>query len=191
MDLGAVARTRTSPSVELVDKRLPSKRQLEIQLAKLKVLEEPKLSLEQYPVSPEAASELLYMAGFEHNDLQGRVIDLGTGTGRLAIGAALMGSRDVSGVDVDPASLKMACRNVETVEVNVVWKCCSITEVEGDYDCVFMNPPYGTRTVHADTNFVRKALQLAPIVYSIHKSSTRKYLNRFLQKSGAEITETR
>ncbi|HYY90938.1 MAG TPA: RNA methyltransferase, partial [Candidatus Dormibacteraeota bacterium] len=72
----------------MANNKAPSKRQLEIQLTRLRILDTPKLKLEQYPVSPEAAAELLYMAGFEHNDLDGRVIDLGTGTGRLAIGAA-------------------------------------------------------------------------------------------------------
>ena len=70
-------------------KRTLSKRQLEIRLGKLKILESPRLKLEQYPVSPEVAAELLYMAGFEHDDLHGKKIaELGTGTGRLAIGAA-------------------------------------------------------------------------------------------------------
>ncbi len=85
-----------------------SKRQLEIQLGKLKILEKPNLKLEQYPVSSEVASELLYMADFEHDDLDGRVIDLGTGTGRLAIGAALMGAKEIVGVDVDEHALALA-----------------------------------------------------------------------------------
>ena len=168
-----------------------SKRRLEIQLSKLKILEKPNLKLEQYPVSPEAASELLHMAGFEHNDLAGRVIDLGTGTGRLAIGAALMGSEHVEGVDIDEAALELARANAEKVRVKVEWIHLNIDSVKGDYDSVIMNPPYGTRTVHSDINFLRKALNLAPTVYSIHKSSTREYLYKYAQRAGATITETR
>src|SRR5437773_1543724 len=89
IDMGTTARAGSRPALELAEKRLPSKRQLEIMLSKLKILETPTLRLEQYPVSAEAAAELLYMAGFEHDDLEGRIIDLGTGTGRLAIGASL------------------------------------------------------------------------------------------------------
>src|SRR5207249_4590335 len=100
MDMGTTPRARTRPPLELADKQLSSKRQLEIRLSKLKILDTPKLRLEQYPVSSETADELLYMAGFEHNDLEGRIIDLGTGTGRLAIGAALMSPAHVVGVDV-------------------------------------------------------------------------------------------
>ena len=98
----------------MADKTRPSKRQLEIQLGKLRILEKPNLKLEQYPVSSEAASELLYMAGFEHNDLDGRIIDLGTGTGRLAIGAALMVAKGVVGVDVDERALTLANQNADT-----------------------------------------------------------------------------
>jgi len=47
----------------VVEGQTVSKHQLEIQLGKLKLLETPKLGLEQYPVSPEVAAELLYMAG--------------------------------------------------------------------------------------------------------------------------------
>jgi putative methylase len=175
----------------LADKRQPSKRQLEIQLAKLKILENPKLKLEQYPISSEVAGELLFMAAFDHDDLAGRVIDLGTGTGRLAIGAVLMGSEQVTGVDLDRDALEIARQNAKRAGVQVEWMHSNIDNVRGDYDSVIMNPPYGTRTAHADINFLKKAFQLAPIVYSIHKSSTRDYLTRYVRDAGAEIVETR
>jgi putative methylase len=175
----------------LADKTRLSKRQLEIQLAKLKTLETPTLKLEQYPVSPEAAAELLYMAGFEHDDLKGYIIDLGTGTGRLAIGAALMGSKHVVGVDVDPKGLDVAQQNAETAGVEVEWVESDIDKVGGSYDTVIMNPPYGTRTAHADTRFLDKSFQLAPVTYSIHKSSTRGFLIKYLQRSNRRIDEAR
>jgi putative methylase len=175
----------------LADKTRPSKRQLEIQLAKLKTLETPTLKLEQYPVSPEAAAELLYMAGFDHDDLKGRVIDLGTGTGRLAIGAALMGSKHIVGVDLDSLSLALARRNAETAGVEVEWVESDIDKVDGSYDTVIMNPPYGTRSVHADKRFLDKAFQIAPVTYSIHKSSTREFLVKYVRKSNRRIDEAR
>src|SRR3989441_9291066 len=95
----------------MVEERTVSKRQLEIQLGKLKILQIPQLRLEQYPVSAKVAAELLHMAGFEHHDLQGETIDLGTGTGRLAIGAATMGSKRVVGVDIDERSIALAREN--------------------------------------------------------------------------------
>jgi predicted RNA methylase len=176
---------------KMADKTRLSKRQLEIRLGKLRILEKPNLKLEQYPISSEAASELLYMAGFEHSDLEGRVIDLGTGTGRLAIGAALMGAKEVVGVDVDDQALAVARENAETAEVQVQWIRSEIEEVNGKFGSVIMNPPYGTQTTHADTWFLEKAFQLAPVVYSIHKSSTRNFLTQLVTRSGWQVGEVR
>ena len=172
-------------------RRPPSKRQLEIQLGRLRILEDPKLKLEQYPVSPEIASELLYMAGFEHRDLQGQVIDLGTGTGRLAIGAALTGAEVVLGVDIDKRAIALADENARKVGVDVEWVISDLDGVRGAFDAVVMNPPYGTRTPHNDTRFLSRALELAPVAYSIHKSSTREFLMRFARKKGWEVDAVR
>jgi len=176
---------------KMADKTRLSKRQLEIQLGKLKILQKPNLKLEQYPVSSDAASELLYLAGFEHNDLDGRVIDLGTGTGRLAIGAALMGTEEVVGVDVDERALSIARENGESAGVRVEWVESDIERIDGRFDTVIMNPPYGTRTSHADTRFLKKAFQLAPVVYSVHKSSTRDFLLQFATESDWKVSMVR
>jgi predicted RNA methylase len=189
--LGAASTAGPCPSLKMADKTRPSKRQLEIRLGKLKILESPNLKLEQYPVSSEAASELLYMAGFEHDDLDGRVIDLGTGTGRLAIGAALLDAREVVGVDVDEQALALARQNAETTGVHVEWVQSDIEEIMGKFDAVIMNPPYGTRTVHADTRFLERAVQLAPVVYSIHKSATREFLLLFVARLGLQVDQVR
>ena len=176
---------------KLADEKKLSKRQLEIRLAKLKILEKPSLRLEQYPVSPRTASELLYMAGFEHSDLQGRIIDLGTGTGRLAIGASLMGSDRVVGVDLDPKALEIARENSRTAGVNVEWIQSPIDRIDGTYGTVIMNPPYGSRTAHADIAFLEKAFKLAPVTYTIHKSSTRNFLTAYVKRSERKIDQIR
>lgn len=175
----------------MLDKKQLSKRQLEIQLSKLKILGNPSLRLEQYPVSPEVASELLFMAGFEHKDLEGTIIDLGTGTGRLAIGAALMGANHVAGADIDPKALDIAQDNARIARVDVEWIQSPVEKLQGSYDTVLMNPPYGTRTAHADLVFLDKAFQLAPIIYTIHKSATRRYLTIYMEKRGRKVDETR
>ncbi len=171
----------------MVAEQTVSKRQLEIQLGKLKVLQTPILGLEQYPISPEVAAELLYMAGFEHHDLQREVIDLGTGTGRLAIGAAIMGSERVVGVDTDETAIALARENAMTTGVSVEWVMSDIDDVVGRYDTVIMNPPYGTRSPHLDIRFMERAIELGSVVYSIHKSSTREFLERFITKRKRRI----
>ena len=175
----------------MVKEQTVSKRQLEIRLAKLQTLQSPQLRLEQYPVSPEVAAELLHMAGFEHQDLRGEVIDLGTGTGRLAIGAALMGSQRVVGVDIDERSISLARGNAMATGVKVEWELSDIDEVVGKFDTVIMNPPYGTRLSHLDLRFLDRAFELAPVSYSIHKSSTREFLKRVVGRKGRRVDEVR
>jgi putative methylase len=131
------------------------------------------------------------MAGFEHNDLQGRVIDLGTGTGRLAIGAAMTGAEEVVGVEVDEQALALAKENSDRAGVEVEWVQSDIEKINSRFDVVIMNPPYGTRTAHADTRFLGKAFQLAPVVYSIHKSSTREFLFQFVTRAGWKVDQVR
>ena len=171
----------------MVEERTVSKRQLEIQLGKLKILQTPQLRLEQYPISAKVAAELLFMAGFEHQDLQGETIDLGTGTGRLAIGAALMGSKRVVGVDMDEKSIAIARENAISAGVDVEWVVSDIKDVIGRYDTVIMNPPYGTRAPHLDVRFLERAFELAPVSYSVHKSSTREFLRRFIGKRNRKV----
>lgn len=36
-----------------------------------------------------------------------------------------------------------------------------------------MNPPFGTRNAGIDTAFVVKAMEVANVAYSLHKTSTR------------------
>lgn len=43
-----------------------------------------------------------------------RVLDLGTGDGRLALGAARLGAREVIGADPDPSALRVARRNARS-----------------------------------------------------------------------------
>jgi putative methylase len=175
----------------LAEERTISKRQLEIQLGKLRILQTPELQLEQYPVSAKVASELLYMAGFEHHDLQGEIIDLGTGTGRLAIGAAMMGSGKVVGVDIDERSIALARENAVAAGVEVKWVVSDIKDVVERYDTVIMNPPYGTRSPHLDVQFLERAFELAAVLYSIHKSSTRDFLRRAIERRNRKIDAVR
>lgn len=187
--MGRTVGTRSRPALE---SPFLSKRQLEIVLAKLATLDTPNLSLEQYPVSPEVAAELLYMASFENTDIRDRrVVDLGAGTGRLAIGSALLGAKHVVGVDVDENALKLAQTNAGSSGASVEWLADKVENVQGKYDTVVMNPPYGTREVHADVRFLESAFKLAPTVYSIHKSSTRDYLTKFIARQGWKVDRVR
>jgi len=90
-----------------------SKKQLEIILSKLKPAENPKPSLEQYTIPSDLAAEILNLAHLS-GDIKNKIVfDLGCGTGRLALGALLMGAKEVVGVDIDDKSLDVAEENIQ------------------------------------------------------------------------------
>ena len=86
-----------------------NKKELEILLEGLEPYPHPEVLLEQYSLPAVNAAEILWNAQLRYGDIAGRVVlDLGCGTGILAIGAALLGASRVIGVDVDCLALKVA-----------------------------------------------------------------------------------
>jgi putative methylase len=143
----------------------------------------PKVVLEQYSVPADLAAEILFAASYVHDDIQGKsVADLGTGTGRLALGAAILGARHVVGIDVDEASIAIAFQTSKSSGLQIDWILGDIESLRGHVDTVLMNPPFGTKKPHADIEFLKVALNIGKVVYSIHKSSTRNFLVRWLEE---------
>ena len=83
-----------------------------------------------------------------------RVIDVGTGSGILAIGAALLGAKSVLAIDIDPTAVKVAQENIEhnhlsdkirAVEGNLLEKTdesCDVcvANIIADVICFFAKP---------------------------------------------------
>jgi len=166
------------------------RRRLEIALEGVDAHPEPKAWLEQYTIPSRTAAEILSIADM-NGDISGKnVVDLGCGTGRLAIGAAILGAAKVIGVDIDLAAVKVAKANSERISVREVtdWVNADIDAVVGRFDTAIMNPPFGTRIRHSDRRFLLKALSIADSVYSLHKRSTRDYLLRLIRERVQDLT---
>ena len=116
------------------------------------------------------------------------MVDLGTGTGRLALGAALLGAARTTGIDIDPTAISVALENSKVAGLDVDWVVGDLEVIRGRFDTVVMNPPFGTKTKHVDKIFLKKALGLASIVYSFHKSATREHVLAYLGRSGAKVS---
>lgn len=158
------------------------KRDLAIKLQQVMPHPEPQVALEQYTIPADLAADILFEACYVYGDIENKsVADLGTGTGRLALGASMLGAGYVVGIDLDPTSLSVASRNAKQLGIHPDWVCGVLEDLRGKVDTVLMNPPFGTKQPHADIHFLQIALALGTTVYSIHKSSTREYLTRWLQ----------
>jgi len=74
-----------------------------------------------------------------------RFLDLGTGTGLLAIAALALGFRSVVGVDTDPLAIEASRRNIALNEAEKVELFeGEIDRCEGDYDMIAANLISGT-----------------------------------------------
>jgi len=166
------------------------RRNLELLLAKVKPHPKPKVELEQYQTPLSLASTLLHVAAYSFKDIIGRKIcDLGCGTGVLALGAALLGAEYVVGLDLDPLAVKTAKENAEMLGVeNVDWVAGPLEALRGGFDVVVENPPFGVWRRGADLEFLRKALTLAPVVYSVHKAGNRRHISAAAERFGGRIT---
>jgi predicted RNA methylase len=123
-----------------------------------------------------------------YQDIVGKtVVDLGTGTGRLAIGAANLGARQIVAIDIDPVAIRVARENAETAMVDIDWIVGDLEAIHGEFDTVIMNPPFGTKQKHLDKIFLLKAIRTGGVVYSLHKSTTREHILRFLRREGCKV----
>jgi putative methylase len=114
---------------------------------------------------------MLYIASYANSDIIAKsVLDLGCGTGRLALGAAFLGAESVVGVDIDRLAIKTARENTTQTSLSekVAWVNGAISAVTGRFDTVVQNPPFGVRTREADRAFLVKALEVGDVVYSLH-----------------------
>lgn len=150
----------------------------------------PKARLEQYTIDSEVAADVLRTAAYTYDDILGEVVfDFGCGTGRLGIGARLIGAGAVVGVDIDKDAISTARKNAVAVDADVSW-------ILGDIGCfregcwvVLQNPPFGVQRRRADREFLREALRVARVVYSLHKGGekNRNFIRNFVRDRGAEV----
>ncbi len=163
-----------------------SKKSLAIELERLEGFKNPKLFLEQYLTPPNLAAEIAVNASLlDDIDL---VLDLGCGTGMLTIAFELLGFRSV-GVDIDLDALKIAKANSKRIGVNPDFILCDVKFFESKNTfTVVMNPPFGIQKKHADRIFLKKALELGDVIYSIHSAGSEKFVKGICERSGFRIT---
>lgn len=178
----------------VAEKRLVRKLDLEMFLSRIRLHPSPKASLEQYTVPADVAARILYIAAYTYDDIVGKtVLDLGCGTGRLALAASFLGAKQTVGVDIDKTSIKVALENsIKTgLESKVQWVTADINAVSGKFDTVLQNPPFGVQRRKADRKFLEKALEVGRVTYSLHKNPNKgKELIERLRNSRTDVMQT-
>jgi len=167
-----------------------TQQKLAVILSLLKENPNPKYKLEQYSIVPAIAASVLFLA---KKDIKNKVVyDLGCGSGRFAIGSALLGAKKVFGVDLDQEVLKVASSNAKLAQektgAEVIkrceWVCMDVKKLSAKTDTVVQFPPFT-----GDMIFLRKALKIAKNVYSIHKltETTKKKIKNICKIFDAKI----
>jgi len=172
------------------------KKQLEIILSRLKDIPNPRADLEQYSIPSNLAAEMLNIA-FLNGDISGKkILDFGCGTGKLGIGAVLMGAKQVMGIDVDGRILNTARTNVEIAENlsgsnihdRIEFVEMNVMDWTGKGDTVMQNPPFGIRSSGLDLLFLKKALESGKKIYSLHRGPiARRFLKDFIEKNNGKV----
>jgi release factor glutamine methyltransferase len=72
------------------------------------------------------------------------MVDIGTGSGAIAITLALETGARVVGTDVSLAALRVAAENARRLDANIDWVACDLASAlkSGSFDLVVSNPPY-------------------------------------------------
>ena len=154
------------------------------------------VKLEQYPTPANIVSAILFSAQMEHGDITDKtVFDLGCGDGIFALGAALLGARRVVGIDVQSKALKASHTNSRLLEIEdtVDWVLGDISSLQLQclVDTVVSNPPFGVKNRGADMRFLKKAISIADVTYSIHLAGekNRIFLLKEIEKLNAMVTQ--
>ncbi|WP_435154344.1 METTL5 family protein [Haladaptatus sp. DFWS20] len=181
------------------------KRALERRLSTVVDFDDPQVELEQYPTPADLAAHLVHLADV-HHDIAGKtVLDLGTGTGMLALGAATRGPERVVGLDRDSTAIEQARENERRVapETSVEWivgdatrppLCQSKSDPESADSApsmtVLMNPPFGAQksNQHADRAFLEATADVADVSYSIHNEGSLDFVEAFAEDEGGDVT---
>lgn len=182
------------------------RKHLAMALSRIPDLPRPQSRLEQVRTPGDVAADLLVQACDAGDITEKAVLDLGTGTGVLAIGAALLDARIVVAVDIDEASLEVAraAAEREGVADRIVFLRADVSKVTpamvrehagGPVDTVVMNPPFGadlaSRARGGDRPFLSLAFRSAPVLYSLHAAETERFLVDFARSAGFETARAK
>lgn len=170
-----------------------SKKELELELAKLQGFAKAVFQKEQYATPANIAADWIWWMAMNREVVGKTFLDAASGPGILGIGLLLLGAKKVYFVDSDQEIMQTCIENYnkmkkeyELGEAEFIVHDISLFDQE--VDIVIQNPPFGTKEVHIDKKFLEKAFSVAPVVYSMHKYSTKAFIEAISRDYNFQIT---
>ncbi|KAF5281205.1 hypothetical protein FQA39_LY17845 [Lamprigera yunnana] len=118
-------------------------RHLQELLQQIDDFHKPKVSLEQYVTPSHLASHMLYTIQTQYGDITDKVVaDLGSGSGSLTIGAAVLNAGIVIGFEIDQDALETCSKNIieqEFYNIDIVQ--CDVTKELTNSKCGLLYHP--------------------------------------------------
>lgn len=172
---------------------MPSRRTLARRLESVADFDDPIIEREQYLTPPDIAAHVCHFAALRGDFTDQVLIDLGTGTGMLAIGAGHFDADRVIGIDVDRDALAVAQRNARVIgEGAIDWVCGCVSHLPIAITgaTVISNPPFGARreSRNADRAFLEAAERIATVSYTFHNAGSRSFVESFAFDLGGTVT---
>lgn len=166
-----------------------NKKELAIFLSKLKSIDIPKPSLEQYATDSEIASLVLWTAYMNGDINNKKIADFGAGHGILGIGALLLNAKKVFFIEKDNRLIKTLKENLSKVNGSHEILNIDVREFSNRVDTVVQNPPFGVQKKHSDRIFLEKAFELSKKVYSIHKIESEDFIKKIAEDNNFSIID--
>ena len=147
-----------------------------------------RLTADRRALIPRPETECLVEAALERMSGAPRVLDLGTGSGAIALAvAASCPAARVEGVDCDPDCLDLARRNAELLGIGTTfYESDWFSAVEGRYDAILSNPPY---VAEGDPHLDRGDLRFEPRGALVGGSDGLSHIRRIVREAPDRLVE--
>ncbi len=160
-----------------------TKKNLSIQLSRLRQFNKPKNYLEQYATDPYVASDVLWSAMMDGFVIDRKILDAGAGYGVFSFGSLYLGCKFVEAVEIDQDQREVLEFNLKDF-TNFHITIDNIANIRERFDTVFCNPPFGAVKRDADIPFLNSIFNSGERVYLLHNSINEKFLDQFIGERG-------
>ena len=146
------------------------------------------LAVDRRALIPRPETECLVEAALARISPHARVLDLGTGSGAVALAvAASCPTVKVEGVDCDPGCVTLARRNAESLGITATfYESDWFSAAQGPFDAILANPPY---VAEGDPHLQRGDLRFEPPRALIGGSDGLSHLRQIVHQASNHLVQ--